>query len=1106
MVKSPRILTFVATLGIAPAALAQPPAPILVSPAGVTANTVPTFTWNSVSGATDYYFWLNDSGGVMFTQWYPAASVCAGATCSLSPNLVLAEGPYTWWVQAKSGTLVGPWSTAVNFRVSSATQPPGPTTLIAPSGSSSAANVLFTWTVVSTATEYYLWVNSTSGNVFQQWYSAASICVGSTCSVAPGLSLASAQHTWWVQTRNGAGDGPWSNPLQFTQTAASTPPAPLLTAPTGATSNPMPTYTWGSVSPATDYYLWINGPSGILLQQWYTAASICTGSICSVTPSLALANGNHWWWVQAKNGSTTGPWSSGALFTVSGAAQPPAAPTLVSPNGSISTVMPAYRWNAVSLATDYYLWIDGPSSTLLTQWYASSSVCSGQTCSVTPNLTLNPGAHRFWVQARNGSATGPWSAASFFTVTSSIQPPAAPTLISPSGATSTTMPSYSWNAVSTATDYYLWVDGPSGNVLKQWYVSSSVCSGSTCSVTPNVTLGSGGHTWWVQARNSAGTGPWSAPKLFSLSMTPAAPTLIAPSGTLSTTTPTYSWNAVATATDYYLWVNGPSGTVVQQWFAASSVCSAGICSAAPAVSLAMGAHRWWIQARNGAGDGPWSAYLDFQVNGVPSAGLYVDGALAANCTSGNYSIAARNCTGTDGNAYRTIAAGFGALSSGKTLTLRAGTYVENNSTVPTLGSFSLMTTITGHPGELVVWQNNDIYYDHLSLGGNAHNVTVRNINFKGKRYIGSNERQWVLWQGNVWRTTDASRPLKEVIEIKSGCNPSTISCSKTVRTYAGDEKSSPTDLLNTGSDGDFFQNHTTDRVLYVYSSSGDPGERSDLWETGWGITIGNNSTGTGYVVVEQCTFDGQGHVHLKGGYRWKVSKNAFTRVGTDWNDHHIYAWSNLSQGNEAIYEENYFENDAGMGAALHVYGHGGQVANEGPDYHIFRYNLIRGNGFWGVLLDGANSVVSNNSFSLEGQGNRAINLQGFDASFNVIANNIISRPSYIPIVFEGTTGNQPSSNVVQNNLTDAASLTVGTCSGCTITGSRQSVNPGWVNAQPGNWTDFRLAAGSAAIDSGLSLGASHQSGLDPNDNAWPPSTVNQNTYGSGWEIGAFVYR
>jgi hypothetical protein len=55
------------------------------------------------------------------------------------------------------------------------------------------------------------------------------------------------------------------------------------------------------------------------------------------------------------------------------------------------------------------------------------------------------------------------------------------------------------------------------------------------------------------------------------------------------------------------------------------------------------------------------------------------------------------------------------------------------------------------------------------------------------------------------------------------------------------------------------------------------------------------------------------------------------------------------------------------------------------------------------------------------------------------------------------------------------------------------------------WTDFRLQTGSPAIDAGSNLGETYQNALDPNDLAWPPSSLNQNSYGTGWEMGAFVY-
>lgn len=51
-----------------------------------------------------------------------------------------------------------------------------------------------------------------------------------------------------------------------------------------------------------------------------------------------------------------------------------------------------------------------------------------------------------------------------------------------------------------------------------------------------------------------------------------------------------------------------------------------------------------------------------------------------------------------------------------------------------------------------------------------------------------------------------------------------------------------------------------------------------------------------------------------------------------------------------------------------------------------------------------------------------------------------------------------------------------------------------------------LQAGSPAIDAGANLGSAYQLGLD-SSSAWPRAVVldNQNSYGSGWEVGAYVY-
>jgi len=417
--------------------------------------------------------------------------------------------------------------------------------------------------------------------------------------------------------------------LGFAGSVAAQPSAPVLLSPAGIGSNRLPAYIWNVASGASDYYLWVDGPSGAVLRQWHAAAAVCGAVTCSFTPSAPLLDGAHVFWVQAKNASGTGPWSAAMRFTVSSFAGPPPSASLVSPGGPGAVPQPAYVWNAVSTSTDYYLWVDGPSGNVVKQWYFSSAVCNLTTCSVTPLSTLAAGAHTWWIQTKNSEGVGPWSAAKAFTVVTdgTTAPPLAPSLQSPSGIVTATRPTYSWTAATTAKDYYLWVNGPPGPVVQQWYAATAVCSGSTCAVAPATTLASGAHTWWVQARNSAGAGPWSAAKKFTVvtdgtTSPPPPPALQSPSGIITSTRPAYNWTAASTATDYYLWVNGPLGPVVQQWYAAAAVCSGSTCDIAPATTLASGAHTWWVQARNGAGTGLWSAGRSFTVEPQASTDTY----------------------------------------------------------------------------------------------------------------------------------------------------------------------------------------------------------------------------------------------------------------------------------------------------------------------------------------------------------------------------------------------------------------------------------------------------------------------------------------------------
>jgi RHS repeat-associated protein len=93
------------------------------------------------------------------------------------------------------------------------------------------------------------------------------------------------------------------------------------------------------------------------------------------------------------------------------------------------------------------------------------------------------------------------------------QVPPPPTLISPTGTVysngTTVNPTYTWNKVTTATQYRLYVHNGTASVVDTWYNSSAICSGSTCSATPAAQLPAGTYTWKVQSKNTSGTSGWS---------------------------------------------------------------------------------------------------------------------------------------------------------------------------------------------------------------------------------------------------------------------------------------------------------------------------------------------------------------------------------------------------------------------------------------------------------------------------------------------------------------------------------------------------------------------------------------------------------------------
>ena len=99
---------------------------------------------------------------------------------------------------------------------------------------------------------------------------------------------------------------------------------------------------------------------------------------------------------------------------------------------------------------------------------------------------------------------------------------------------------------------------------------------------------------------------------------PGVASPLRPTGTVGTTTPTYEWESVATATSYRLWVDDASTTdpkieIDVTPTQAGCTTAGAVCHVTPAVVLAAGRASWSVRASNASGAGPWSGALDFTV-------------------------------------------------------------------------------------------------------------------------------------------------------------------------------------------------------------------------------------------------------------------------------------------------------------------------------------------------------------------------------------------------------------------------------------------------------------------------------------------------------------
>jgi hypothetical protein len=558
------------------------------------------------------YVFVRDGSSWTLTQTITAgdgqAGQAFGYSSALSGNTAVVGAPFS---DAERGA-------AYIFSVSPAVPlPSSAPTLLGPSGGVATQFPTYRFTPVAGATHYRLDVSG----FLEQVLSASELgCqnLTGTCAVTPVFPLRpQVAASWRVQAQNSAGVGPWSSAFSIsTSLALPTVAAPTSLAPTGSVQSATPTYTWNAVAGTTRYAVWVvdalatrlNAPHTVLATFDPAQAGCSGGGVCSVTPAIGLVPGSAKWWVRADSSQWITRWSETSSFTVPSGMPAGAKPVLLAPLNTEITGYPTYSWRPIPNAIAYDLWVNDSVGVRHRALYtAQEAGCTtGTVCAVTPLVDVGAGAHTWWVAARNGQVTTPWSSAGKFDIKDTSPPHAAPVLVSPlSGQINGTL-TYSWRSISNATEYYLWINDAAGTRHRVVYTAQAAgcISGNTCAITPNLNLGTGYYSWWVRAQNPYGNSAWSSAGKFDVGIIqpPGEVTILAPIGGVRSHRPLFTWNAVSGAAEYLFQVTDAAGTRE----ARIPDCQAFTCFATPFSGLAEGPVTWRMRAENIAGPGPWS--------------------------------------------------------------------------------------------------------------------------------------------------------------------------------------------------------------------------------------------------------------------------------------------------------------------------------------------------------------------------------------------------------------------------------------------------------------------------------------------------------------------
>lgn len=359
-----------------------------------------------------------------------------------------------------------------------------------------------------------------------------------------------------------------------------------------------PKFSWSALANTDRYDLWVDdltsGKSQVIRETkiqettWYT-------------PALSPGHTYKWWIRAIDTMGNASEWSEGLSFRIA----PLGVPTANRATGASTTDTPALSWSPVQDAARYDLWVDDAT------WGVGQVVRQKQlTDSTFVAPPLSPGhTYVWWVRAVSEDGTGgSWSAAQTF----KVAPLAAPVTNGPVGILSGDTCTFAWSEAQGAVRYDLWVDDATwgiAQVIRKTQLTGTEWSSSALSP---------GHTYqyWLRAISANGTGgAWSSMQTFSVPPL-AKPTLLAPGSSIASTTPTFSWNAVAMADHYEFWLSDLS-TGASPSLQKLNLSDTPFTPQTSEKLMVGHQYRWWIRAvSQDATKSVWSEAMDFRIASI----------------------------------------------------------------------------------------------------------------------------------------------------------------------------------------------------------------------------------------------------------------------------------------------------------------------------------------------------------------------------------------------------------------------------------------------------------------------------------------------------------